>query len=109
MKIFLFLFPFLLKTASYLVSSNKGSSSSVIFLEARRSMREQAMSPLISHRNGPEKTEVCSFSDTASQKDSKKHEPLSSSKHLDDLVYHIDYHGVTTHPTPTPAPKHPKP
>lgn len=27
----------------------------------------------------------------------------SSSPH--DLVYHIDYHGVTTHPTP----KHPKP
>lgn len=26
---------------------------------------------------------------------------------LDELVYHIDYHGVTTHPTPTP--KHPKP
>ncbi|KAK4757285.1 hypothetical protein SAY87_007412 [Trapa incisa] len=26
---------------------------------------------------------------------------------LDDLVYHTDYHGVTTHPTPTP--KHPKP
>lgn len=25
----------------------------------------------------------------------------------DDIVYHIDYHGVTTHPTPNP--KHPKP
>lgn len=25
----------------------------------------------------------------------------------DQLVYHIDYHGVTTHPTPTP--KHPRP
>ncbi|XWS24660.1 hypothetical protein CRYUN_Cryun27aG0001400 [Craigia yunnanensis] len=25
----------------------------------------------------------------------------------DDVNYHIDYHGVTTHPTPTP--KHPKP
>jgi hypothetical protein len=25
----------------------------------------------------------------------------------DELVYHVDYHGVTTHPTPTP--RHPKP
>lgn len=24
-----------------------------------------------------------------------------------ELVYHVDYHGVTTHPNPTP--KHPKP
>ncbi|XP_010265396.1 PREDICTED: uncharacterized protein LOC104603151 [Nelumbo nucifera] len=24
----------------------------------------------------------------------------------DELVYHVDYHGVTTHPTPT-SPKHP--
>jgi hypothetical protein len=32
----------------------------------------------------------------------------SSREKLDhELVYHIDYHGVTTHPTPTP--KHPKP
>ncbi|XP_047324034.1 uncharacterized protein LOC124927625 [Impatiens glandulifera] len=26
---------------------------------------------------------------------------------IEDLTYHIDYHGVTTHPTPTP--KHPQP
>ena len=26
---------------------------------------------------------------------------------LDELVYHTDYHGATTHPTPTP--KHPMP
>ncbi|KAL3532765.1 hypothetical protein ACH5RR_006286 [Cinchona calisaya] len=31
----------------------------------------------------------------------------SSSKDVEDIVYHIDYHGATTHPTPTP--KHPKP
>lgn len=30
-----------------------------------------------------------------------------SDKKLDELVYNMDYHGVTTHPTPTP--KHPKP
>ncbi|KAL4280459.1 hypothetical protein GQ457_03G031470 [Hibiscus cannabinus] len=33
-----------------------------------------------------------------------------SNEHMDDdeiVNYHTDYHGVTTHPTPTP--KHPKP
>lgn len=34
-----------------------------------------------------------------------KHE--SSDNNIDDIVYHTDYHGATTHPTPTP--KHPKP
>ncbi|XP_030510583.1 uncharacterized protein LOC115725267 [Cannabis sativa] len=30
-----------------------------------------------------------------------------SSDNLDELVYHTDYHGATTHPIPTP--KHPMP
>ena len=30
-----------------------------------------------------------------------------NSDNLDELVYHTDYHGATTHPTPTP--KHPMP
>lgn len=36
----------------------------------------------------------------------------SGGENLDEqLVYHIDYHGVTTHPAPTipKYPKHPKP
>ncbi|CDP03014.1 unnamed protein product [Coffea canephora] len=31
----------------------------------------------------------------------------SSNMDVEDIAYHIDYHGATTHPTPTP--KHPKP
>lgn len=31
----------------------------------------------------------------------------ASTDDFDEIVYHIDYHGVTTHPTPTP--RHPKP
>ncbi|XP_024020706.1 uncharacterized protein LOC112091398 [Morus notabilis] len=34
-----------------------------------------------------------------------KHEKSGDS--IDEVVYHIDYHGVTTHPTPTP--RHPRP
>ena len=41
------------------------------------------------------------------QEDSIAVEHRSSSKNLEEIVYHIDYHGVMTHPTPTP--KHPKP
>lgn len=31
----------------------------------------------------------------------------SINSNIDDIVYQIDYHGVTTHPTPTP--RHSKP
>lgn len=42
------------------------------------------------------------------QEGSKALTRTSSGENLDhELVYHTDYHGVTTHPTPTP--KHPKP
>ncbi|CAO2842112.1 unnamed protein product [Amaranthus hypochondriacus] len=41
----------------------------------------------------------------------RREEPLKNSIHNDDtedeLVYHIDYHGVSTHPSPSP--KHGKP
>lgn len=41
------------------------------------------------------------------QEGSMAKESPSSGYNLDELVYHVDYHGVTTHPTPTP--RHPKP
>ncbi|KAJ6912982.1 hypothetical protein NC651_015453 [Populus alba x Populus x berolinensis] len=49
-----------------------------------------------------EKTEQATI-----KEDSRQLEYPSSSDNIDDLVYHVDYHGVSTHPTPTP--KHPKP
>ncbi|MCL7031897.1 hypothetical protein MKW94_002281 [Papaver nudicaule] len=33
--------------------------------------------------------------------------PAEADDNGEDLVYHVDYHGVSTHPTPTP--KHPRP
>lgn len=41
----------------------------------------------------------------SSEDDPMALEHPSNSSNPHDLVYHIDYHGVTTHPTP----KHPKP
>ncbi|RZB55416.1 hypothetical protein D0Y65_044981 [Glycine soja] len=42
---------------------------------------------------------------TPANEDSMTPEYNSNSYSPHDLVFHIDYHGVTTHPTP----KHPKP
>ncbi|GMH16429.1 hypothetical protein Nepgr_018270 [Nepenthes gracilis] len=37
-------------------------------------------------------------------------EYLTRGENGDEVIYHIDYHGVMTHPAPTPKhPKHPKP
>ena len=44
---------------------------------------------------------------STTQEDSIAVENRRGSNNLEETVYHIDYHGVTTHPTPTP--KHPKP
>ena len=41
------------------------------------------------------------------QEGSMAKKSTSSGYNLDELVYQVDYHGVTTHPTPTP--RHPKP
>lgn len=42
---------------------------------------------------------------TPAEEDSMTPDYTSNSYSSHDLVYHIDYHGVTTHPTP----KHPRP
>ena len=44
---------------------------------------------------------------STTQEDSIAVENRRGSNNLEETVYHIDYHGVMTHPTPTP--KHPKP
>ncbi|KAJ9132064.1 hypothetical protein P3X46_034577 [Hevea brasiliensis] len=106
MKFSLLVFFYLLTAAVCFFSCNISvSSPSVIFLTGRRSMKEQRMLPL--HINGQEKNKVL-------DEDAKQmtiHEHAREHQHLSnndlDLVYHIDYHGVTTHPIPTP--KHPRP
>ncbi|KAJ6912121.1 hypothetical protein NC651_014712 [Populus alba x Populus x berolinensis] len=112
---------------------SSSSSPSMFFLTGRRSMREQrsmseqrmssvfklhhvvpnsSVHVLILSLSVPgsnkayglvldEKTEQATI-----KEDSRQLEYPSSSDNIDDLVYHVDYHGVSTHPTPTP--KHPK-
>ncbi|KAF9679810.1 hypothetical protein SADUNF_Sadunf06G0053800 [Salix dunnii] len=96
----------LLTTAFYFFSQNNSSSPSMFFLSGRRSMREQRMSS-VTLRDEHENTKVLDekTEQTTIKEDSRQLEYPSSGDHLDDLVYHVDYHGVTTHPTP----KHPKP
>ncbi|KAJ6912122.1 hypothetical protein NC651_014712 [Populus alba x Populus x berolinensis] len=81
---------------------SSSSSPSMFFLTGRRSMREQrSMSEQRMSSVLDEKTEQATI-----KEDSRQLEYPSSSDNIDDLVYHVDYHGVSTHPTPTP--KHPK-
>ncbi|KAG8639872.1 uncharacterized protein LOC110600174 isoform X2 [Manihot esculenta] len=106
MKILLFFH--LLTTTMYFSSYNISiSSPSVIFLKGRRSMREQRILPL--HRNVQDKNKA--FDEETKQMTIQEHVRVRAHQHLSnndlDLVYHIDYQGVTTHPIPTP--KHPKP
>ncbi|OMO77613.1 hypothetical protein COLO4_25057 [Corchorus olitorius] len=83
---------------------------SCLFTAVLRSVRELKMS-LPDHKNRlPEAKGLVDEALQSLEKgsnaviDSRRH---SNSNNMDELVYHIDYHGVTTHPTPTP--KHPKP
>lgn len=55
--------------------------------------------------------ELQAFDEETKQMTIQEHVRVRAHQHLSnndlDLVYHIDYQGVTTHPIPTP--KHPKP
>lgn len=77
-------------------------------MREQRSMREQRMSS-VTLRDEHENTKVLDEKPEQAtiKEDSRQLAYPSSTDNLDDLVYHVDYHGVTTHPTPTP--KHPKP
>uniref|UniRef100_A0A2P2N7R5 Transmembrane protein n=1 Tax=Rhizophora mucronata TaxID=61149 RepID=A0A2P2N7R5_RHIMU len=112
MKFLLLLFSCLLLITTLCIFSHSINSSSPaspgVFPTVRRSMREKVMSSF-HRRNGFEKTMVPEdeTEQVAIQQDSEQLEFVSSINHVDDLHYHIDYHGVTTHPNPTP--RHPKP
>ncbi|XP_021300018.1 uncharacterized protein LOC110428503 isoform X2 [Herrania umbratica] len=104
----------LLTAVLYLLSPynefpNLASSPSSIFLTGRRSLRGLKM-PLPDHQNRYLKSEVAvdvALQSAATDSMALRYSRSHSNDNMEDLVYYIDYHGVTTHPTPTP--KHPKP
>ncbi|KAJ0090711.1 hypothetical protein Patl1_14135 [Pistacia atlantica] len=93
----------LLTIAMYFVSQNIGSSASTTFYTRRRNMKEMKMSSPNCHKVIDDEAKQSKDQDGCST----AMEYEATANHLEDIVYHIDYHGVTTHPTPTP--KHPKP
>ncbi|CAL8990369.1 unnamed protein product [Prunus brigantina] len=87
-------------------SSHNISSSSLAFLPGRKPMRKLSM-PLTNNKHVYQKLKVI---DGKSETSMVEEIPVAtkyanSNSDLDELIYHIDYHGVTTHPTP----RHPKP
>ncbi|GAV59725.1 hypothetical protein CFOL_v3_03256 [Cephalotus follicularis] len=112
MKAMHFLIMFcLLATVAYFYDLNispSSTSSFLIFLPGRRSMRELRILSA-SHQAGYHNVKVL-YGETEPSKAQEGSVGLKyaiSEDNLDDPEYHIDYHGVTTHPTPNP--KHPKP
>ncbi|KAJ4709197.1 Solute carrier family 13 member 3 [Melia azedarach] len=98
----------MLTIALYFLSQTIASSASYTFYPGRRTLRElQKSSP--NHKAPCHK--IKDMDDKISQSTVKDVSTAvkyaTSNDSFDEIVYHIDYHGVTTHPTPTP--KHPKP
>ncbi|GLT72762.1 hypothetical protein SLA2020_446660 [Shorea laevis] len=91
-----------------LIISISSSSSSLSLIPERRPMRKLGMLvPHDKHKCHKMKVDEEKKGSTV-QEGSKALTRTSSGENLDhELVYHTDYHGVTTHPTPTP--RHPKP
>ncbi|XP_059624558.1 uncharacterized protein LOC132267412 [Cornus florida] len=95
----------LLATAFYFLSHTISSSSPPTFLPGRRSLRTLNMSS--SNRqdeyqqvkvNAEIKRSIKNLEDSMAIEHGIKED-------AEELLYHIDYHGVMTHPTPIP--KHP--
>ncbi|CAL1381121.1 unnamed protein product [Linum trigynum] len=100
----LYLLPFLCLLAAALYFSSHGFSSSstnLVPLPSRRSMREwnipTSTTQLYVYGNNKDLEQD-------EQENIKEHEELvenlNDSDSVDELIYHIDYNGVTTHPTP---------
>ncbi|KAL3535452.1 hypothetical protein ACH5RR_003913 [Cinchona calisaya] len=97
------------------VSTAAAASSSLAFLPGRRPMGKWSFSYKI--QQGDNNLKGFSFRSieqaaehgvkSTNQDNSKAETQNSSNMDVEGIVYHIDYHVATTHPTPTP--KHPKP
>ncbi|EEF34693.1 uncharacterized protein LOC8289113 [Ricinus communis] len=108
MKLLLLVIFYLLATSLYFFSHNISSvpSPSAMVLTGRRSLRERRMLPL-DHGIGHHKDKV--LDENRKQMTFQEHfrEQEHDSRNDLEIVYLIDYNGVTTHPVPTP--KHPRP
>ncbi|CAN1342690.1 hypothetical protein LINPERPRIM_LOCUS39542 [Linum perenne] len=82
---------------------SSSSSSTLISLPNRRSMRESNVPISPARLNGHDKGKIL---DEEKQKNLKEQADQlqypESEDQVDELIYHIDYNGVMTHPTPTP-------
>ncbi|KAM5553605.1 hypothetical protein ABKV19_025704 [Rosa sericea] len=102
------LFCFLI-TVLYLSSHIMSSSSlSLSILPGRQPMRKLSMSLTNKKHENPKIKVIDGDSETSMvQENPVSNKYASINSNIDDIVYQIDYHGVTTHPTPTP--RHSKP
>ncbi|CAI0405279.1 unnamed protein product [Linum tenue] len=95
----------LLATAFCFYSRSFGSPSTVLPHPSMRSMRDWNMptSPTkLSAYDSNKDLEEDKQKNIKAQEEQVKN--LNSSDHVDELIYHIDYNGVTTHPTPRDRP-----
>ncbi|KAF7806710.1 putative transmembrane protein [Senna tora] len=92
----------LFTVAIYFLSHHTSSSVDVIPRPARKL---STSIPVVNHEHSKSEVADEAMDIYPDKADSVTLEYTSNSSSLHDLVYHIDYHGVTTHPTP----KHPKP
>lgn len=101
MKSLHFIFFCMITISVSFFSKSTGSSAASTFYSGRRTLIEVPIaSP--NHKNPFHKTQAI---DDKTKQSTVKY--AASTNDYDEIVYHIDYHGVTTHPTPTP--RHPKP
>ncbi|KAI8017391.1 hypothetical protein LOK49_LG04G00210 [Camellia lanceoleosa] len=91
------------------ISSSSSSHVPLMFLPGSLPIRELSASSFNQHQY--RKIQVVREERNREEKGGSKATDFSrdeeDSKEDDSEEYHIDYHGVSTHPTPTP--KHPKP
>ncbi|KAL9442298.1 hypothetical protein AB3S75_018229 [Citrus x aurantiifolia] len=105
MKSLHFIFFCMITISLYLFSKSTASSAASTFYPGRRTFTEVPISP--PNQKNPHHNTQCEMQaiDDKTKQSTVKY--AASTDDFDEIVYHIDYHGVTTHPTPTP--RHPKP
>ncbi|CAN0865132.1 hypothetical protein LINGRAHAP2_LOCUS9146 [Linum grandiflorum] len=103
MKSLYFLVFCLLATAICFFHSDFSSSSSTLIpLSSRRSMREWDAPISTARLDGHGEDKVLDEEQRKNWKGAHQLQNAKSEDQEDELIYHIDYNGVMTHPSPTP-------
>ncbi|XP_058113136.1 uncharacterized protein LOC131256106 [Magnolia sinica] len=96
-------------TPSIIIDGGQPKRNLISPLDGQRPTKEQSSTASISSQDKGKKKEVIKAGMEISNEVYSAQGEFDGDNEGEGLIYNVDYHGVTTHPSPSPKPKHPQP